>query len=92
MSNFANMGKEDIAKLQQIRDLYKTVRQDIIGRTLSKRVVHSVIIHLPIRNISKGWSQEIYELSDKFLQELYQYSKEMKYVDENITFEEFIKQ
>ena len=85
------MEKGDIVKLQQIEALYTSVHQDIIGRMLSKRVVHSVIVHLPIRNINKGWPEEIYQLSDKFLQELYQYSKEMGYIDESVTFEEFIK-
>lgn len=83
------MEKED--KLQQIKELYTSVHQDIKERTLSRRVVHACIVHLPIRNVSKGWNEEIYQLSDKFLQELYQYSKEMKYIDDSITFEEFLE-
>ena len=86
------MEKENLDKLQQIEDMYASVHQSIIERALSKRVVHSCIVHLPIRNVNKGWSEEIYDLSDKFLKELYQYSHDMGYIEESVTFEQFIKQ
>ena len=71
--------------------MYNSIHPEIVNRKLSKRVVHSVIVHLPIRNINKDWTEEIYQFTDKFLQELYIYSKEMGYIEESVAFEEFIK-
>lgn len=41
--------------------------------------------------IHRDYSMENYSLH-KSLRELYQYSKEMRYIDESTTFEEFVKQ
>lgn len=83
--------KHNNERLKHLIDMYNSIHPDIVNRKLSKRVVHSCLVHLPNRNI-EGWSEEIYQLSDKFLTELYQYSLEMGFIDSSVTFEEFLEQ
>ena len=54
-----------------------------------KEVVSAYIRHIPIEGINDGWPNEIYKITKKMIYELYNYSKEMGYILEDMPIEEF---
>ena len=62
-----------------LNEMYNNAHSSMLKKELEMNNVHAFLRHLPNRNI-EGWSEEIYQLADNFLKELYQYSKEMGYI------------
>lgn len=67
--------------------------EEIKNKTLDKGGVRCYIRHLPIKGDLNydEWGEEVLNISDKCLHELWKYSKEMGYIDEDASYETFIR-
>ena len=64
---------------------------DLAKKSLSKESVCAYIRHIPIEDIHDGWPNEVYKKTEIMIIELYEYSKEMGYIPENMSLEGFIR-
>ena len=65
--------------------------EDMNSKELSQEGVHAYLRHIPIRGYNGDWPEEIYSLTESCVQKLYEYSKERKFIQEDFTFEDFLK-
>ena len=67
--------------------------EEIKNKILSKDGVRCYIRHLPIKGEPgfDGWGEEVLDISDMCLHELYEYSKEMEYIDKYFPYEKFVR-
>lgn len=67
--------------------------EGIKNKMLSKDSVRGYIRHLPIKGCPEfdAWGEEILDISDKCLHELYEYSKAIEYIDKDFLYEKFVK-
>ena len=88
------MDKESKRFLSYLKEMYEDVAHDVNTKSLTFTGVKAYINHIPRerrQEINEDWDNEIYVLSDKFLLMLYDYSKKMGYVSENMSLEEFTR-
>ena len=89
------MDKESKRFLSYLKKMYEDVKQEMKTKSLSYVGVKAYINHIPrnreVLNTDEDWDNEVYELSKIFLDELYNYSKEMGYI-KDMPIEEFVKQ
>lgn len=67
--------------------------EEIKNKTLSKDGVRGYIRHLPIKGNANydAWGEEVLNISDKCLHELWEYSKEMGYISKDFPYEKFVR-
>lgn len=70
-------------------DGYNVASLEMKKKTITYDSVWAWINHIP-KPWNVGWDSKIYELSDKFLHELYNYSLDMQFIPPNYSFELFI--
>ena len=89
------MNKESKRFLSYFKKMYEDIKQEMKTKSLSYVGVKAYINHIPrnreVLNTDEDWDNEVYELSKIFLDELYNYSKEMGYI-KDMPIEEFVKQ
>ena len=73
---------------------YLDTREEVNAERLSFTGVKAWINHLPNPQHRRGdemdWDNCVYELSNKFLMMLYDYSKRREYISNDMTFEDFV--
>ena len=78
----------DTAKWEvYIKEMHKDARIRMDNKSLDLPAINAFIKHLPI---TEEWPSRILECSSKLLIELYDYSKQMNFIDNSISFKEFI--
>lgn len=70
--------------------MYQDIVQQIKNGIMSKGTVEGYLRHLPRRDGSEKWPDEIYEISDKCLHSLYKYSLSTGFIPSNYTYKEFL--
>lgn len=65
--------------------------EEIEKKSLSQYGVMGFICHLPIKGLSGGIYEEIYDITSECLSRLWDYSKEMGYIREDAGLSDFIK-
>lgn len=73
-----------------IEEMSITVKKLMDKNKLSKYEIRCYIRHLPIREINSNWSEKVYEASDKLIRELYNYSKQRKFITDKISYDKFL--
>lgn len=76
---------------KMIEDTINDAYEAMSHQGLSIYGVQGYIRHLPVRRINDGYSDRIYEESMQCIKRLWNYSKEMSYIDQSISFETFIE-
>ena len=78
-------------KERYFRHIYFCASGEIKNKTLSKDDVRCYIRHLPIKGDTSydEWGEEVLNISNKCLHELYEYSKEMHFIDDDCSFTSF---
>ena len=78
-------------KEEYVRYICHCASERIKHKALSKDSVHGYIRHLPIKGEPgfDAWGEEVLDISDKCLHELYEYSKEMRFISKDCSFTSF---
>ena len=59
-------------------------RLDMIG-------IKSYVRHTPVRSLNEGWPDWFYEMTDKLLYKVYEYSEQRGYIQKGSSLEEFLQ-
>ena len=78
-------------QISQLENLHDSILRHIEAKDLSVGGVRHYYAHIPVREYCGEWSEEVYKTSDKLLQSLYEYSKQMDFIDNNASFDDFIE-
>lgn len=65
---------------------YKEIHEDSLDMT----AIRAYVRHVPVRGISEGWPDWFYEMTDKWLYKVYEYSKQKGYIKDNDGYEVFL--
>lgn len=77
--------------LKHYNETYSWVKEDCNSGRLDEDMIHMYLKHIPIRGICGDWPDEVYEICDKALFLMYDYAKEVGFVDSNTSYEDFLK-
>lgn len=85
--------ESDEEKERYFRHIYFCASERIKQKALSKDSVYGYIKHLPIKGDPSfdGWGEEVLNIADKCLHELYDYSKEMHFISNDLPYGKFIR-
>ena len=82
---------QDLSAVVYFQSVNNSASEGINNKTLNKDNVRCYIRHLPIKGELEynEWGKEVLNICDKCLHELYEYSKEMHFVDDDCSFTYF---
>ena len=84
---------EKMSATDYFLSIHDGASKGIENKALGKDSVRGYIRHLPIKGDPsfEEWGEDVLVISDKCLHELWEYSKEMGYIDKSAPYEVFVK-
>ena len=84
---------QSLSAVGYFQSVSNSALEEIKNKSLIKDDVRCYISHLPIKGCPEydAWGEEVLNISDKCLHELYEYSKEMEYIDKYFPYEKFVR-
>lgn len=84
---------ENLSATDYFQSIRSSASEEIKNKALDRDSVRGYIRHLPIRGDADcdGWGEEVLDISDKCLHELWEYSKEMGFIGKDFPYDKFIR-